>query len=87
MAARTTKIRHDENTRAKIQVAAIINRFQDCVDGKVELTTQQVSCGKSLLDKRLPNLQATEMKHDVADGLADLMREVDGRGRGLPDRR
>lgn len=60
MAARTRKIRHDDETRAKIKAAQIINRFQSCINGEIDLTAQQVSCGKALLDKVLPNLQAVE---------------------------
>lgn len=65
MAARTRKIRHDDETRAKIQAAQIINRFQKCLMGEIELSSQQVSCGKSLLDKVLPNLQATELSGEM----------------------
>lgn len=65
MAARTRKIRHDDETRAKIQAGVIINRFQKCVMGEIELTSQQVSCGKALLDKVLPNLQATELSGEM----------------------
>lgn len=61
MAARTTKIRHDDETRMKIKAAMIINRFQDCVEGKVTLDAQQVSCGKALLNKILPDLSNTEL--------------------------
>ena len=61
MAARTKKIRHDADTRSKIQAAQIINRFQSCLEGKIELDAQQVSCGKALLNKILPDLKATEL--------------------------
>ena len=64
MAARTTKIRHDDETRAKIQAAQIINRFMDCLNGKVTLDAQQVSCGKTLLNKVLPDLQSTTIGGD-----------------------
>ena len=60
MAARTVKIRHDAETRAKIQAAQIINRFMACLNGEIELTPQQVSCGKTLLAKVLPDLSAVE---------------------------
>lgn len=66
MPARTVKIRHDDETRAKIQAAQIINRLQGCVMGTVELTSTQVSAAKTLLDKILPNLQATELSGEVA---------------------
>ena len=42
MAARR-KIRHDEQTRAKIQAALIIRRLMDNIMGKVELNAVQVS--------------------------------------------
>jgi hypothetical protein len=65
MAARTVKIRHDDETRAKIQAAHIIRRFQECLDGTIELTPVQVSCGKTLLDRVLPVLQAVDHSGDV----------------------
>lgn len=61
MAARTRKIRHDDNTRAKIKASMIINRLTDCLNGKVALDAQQVSCGKTLLNKVLPDLSAVEL--------------------------
>lgn len=65
MAARNRKIRHDDETRAKIQAALIIKRLQDHVLGTVELQPSQVSSAKVLLDKVLPNLQATELSGAV----------------------
>lgn len=64
MPARTNKIRHDDETRKKIQAAQIINRFQKCIDGEVTLDAQQVSCGKALLNKILPDLKAIELSGD-----------------------
>ena len=84
MAARTRKIRHDGETRAKIQATLIIGRFQDCVEGKIELSAAQVSCGKVLLDKSLPNLQSTDNTntHEVGDTLAQIiMSRVNGKTR------
>lgn len=62
MAARTRKIRHDDDTRAKIQAAQIINRFHKCLMGEVVLDAQQVSCGKALLNKVLPDLASTTLE-------------------------
>ena len=62
MAARTRKILHDDETRAKIQAAQIINRFQDCLNGNITLDAQQVSVGKALLNKVLPDLSATTLQ-------------------------
>lgn len=66
MAARSRKIRHDDETRAKIQAAQIINRFTQCLMGEVTLDAQQVSCGKALLAKILPDLQAVDHSGDVS---------------------
>lgn len=65
MAARTNKIRHDEQTRAKIQAAQIINRFHKCLMGEVMLDAQQVSVGKALLNKVLPDLSSVAMDANV----------------------
>lgn len=65
MAARKSKIRHDDETRAKIQAAQIINRLHACVMGKVELSPAQVSSAKTLLAKVLPDLQAVELNAQV----------------------
>lgn len=62
--ARSRKIMHDEDTRQRIQAALIINRLTDCLNGKVELSAQQVTCGKTLLAKVLPDLQSTTLKGD-----------------------
>jgi hypothetical protein len=56
MAPRAVKIRHDEQTRAKIQSAQIINRLQGYVMGKHTLDPGQVSAGLGLLRKTIPDL-------------------------------
>jgi hypothetical protein len=61
MPARTKKIRHDEDTRSKIQAAQIINRLNDHINGKVSLDVSQVSAAKVLLNKVLPDLKAVEL--------------------------
>lgn len=65
MAARTKKIRHDEETRAKIQAAQIINRLMSGFNGKVELSQTQVSIGLGLLRKVLPDLSAADVNSVV----------------------
>lgn len=64
MAARTRKIRHDENTRAKIQTSQLINRLQDHIDGKVELETSQVRGIEILLKKTLPDMSSIDQTID-----------------------
>lgn len=60
MAARLNN-RHQDMVRAKIQASQIINRLQKHVDGEAEMTPTQIQASKILLDKSLPNLQATEI--------------------------
>lgn len=61
MAARTRKIRHDDETRAKIKTSQLINRLTAHVLNDVELTSTQVRAAEILLSKTLPNLQATTL--------------------------
>lgn len=68
MAARTKRIKHDDETRAKIQAAQIINRMMDCINGKITLDAQQVSCSKALLNKVLPDLSAVQVGGEGKDG-------------------
>lgn len=77
MPARVNKIRHDDETRAKIQAAQIINRFMDCINGKVELSPAQVSAGKTLLSKVLPDLSSIQMDATVAVSHEDMLSELE----------
>ena len=74
MAARLTKIRHDDNTRAKIQAALIIKRLHGCVMGEITLDAQQVSCAKALLNKVLPDLSAITLQGDSENPLEMVTR-------------
>lgn len=65
MAARARKIRHDEETRAKIQTSQLINRLSDHVFGKVDLTPAQVRSAEILLKKTIPDLSSTENHTEV----------------------
>lgn len=65
MPPRINKIRHDENTRLKIKVAHLINRFQSHFDGELELSPTQIQAGKILLDRALPVLQSVEVSGEV----------------------
>lgn len=60
MPARTTKIRHDDKTRLKIQTSQLINRLNDHALGTVELSPTQVKSIEILLRKTLPDLSAVE---------------------------
>jgi hypothetical protein len=65
MAARTTKIKHDDQTRAKIKSAQIINRLMGHINGEVELSATQVSAGLGLLRKTIPDLSQAEIKSET----------------------
>ena len=65
MAARSRKIRHDDETRAKIQTSQLINRLSDHVLGKLELSPTQVRAAEILLKKTIPDLSSAENKTEV----------------------
>jgi hypothetical protein len=60
MAARTRRIRHDDETRARIQAGVLINRLHRHVMGEIEMTPTQVQAATVLLKKTLPDLAQTE---------------------------
>ena len=64
MAARIKKIRHDEDTRKKIQAAQLINRLTGHAVGEVELSPTQVRAIEILLRKILPDLSDVRMEVD-----------------------
>lgn len=65
MAARIRKIRHDDETRAKIKTSQLINRLSKHVFGEVELTPTQVRCAEILLKKTIPDLSSVEHSGQV----------------------
>lgn len=67
MAARTRRISHDENTRAKIQTSQIVNRLTKHVFGELDLTATQIAAALGLLKKSLPDLQSIEMTAEVTE--------------------
>lgn len=69
MAARTKKIRHDDETRAKIQTSQLINRLSDHVFGKIELSSTQVRSAEILLKKTIPDLSSTESSVEHSGGI------------------
>src|SRR5258708_27115820 len=62
MAARRVKIRHDEETRAKIKTSQLINRLSDHALGKIDLLPTQVRAIQILLRKTLPDLATIELR-------------------------
>lgn len=66
MAARL-KARHQDDIRAKIKISQIINRLQDNLDGKIELSNGQIKSAQILLDKTMSNAP-TQNEHSGPDG-------------------
>lgn len=68
MAARTVKIRHDDETRSKIKTSQLLNRLNDHVFGKggeaVEISQTQLKAIEILLRKSLPDLSSIELTGD-----------------------
>ncbi len=76
MAARTNKIRHDDNTRAKIQAAQIINRLHGCVMGEIEMAPHQVTAALGLLKKTLPDLGAVSVNTTTTKSHEEWLDEL-----------
>jgi hypothetical protein len=66
MAARSRKIRHTDEVRAKIQTSQLINRLTDHAFSKIELEPSQVKSIEILLRKTLPDLSATDHSGEIA---------------------
>lgn len=59
MAARKSRFLSDEH-RKKIQASMLINRLQDFVNSKVEMSPAQVTAALGLLKKALPDLSSVD---------------------------
>lgn len=76
MAARTIRVRHQDDIRNKIRASQIVNRLENHVFGDVELTSTQVSAALGLLKKIVPDLAATELTGDLKVGLTQLIENL-----------
>jgi hypothetical protein len=65
MAARKNKIRHDDETRAKIKASQLVNRLTDHALGNCEMSSTQVTAALGLLKKALPDLSSAEVKNET----------------------
>lgn len=72
MAARTRKIRHDDETRLKIKTSQLINRLKDHALGKVELSSTQVRSIEILLKKTLPDLSAIDHSGEISTSKREM---------------
>ena len=75
MATRLTK-RQTDSCRDKIQASMLINRLQDHIAGKIDLSSSQVRGIEILLNKSLPSLQATELDATVNTSDAASMTDA-----------
>lgn len=68
---RSPGYRHNEETRAKIKAAQIINRLESHVFASTPIMdASQVNAAKALLNKVLPDLSATTLSGDPDAPLA-----------------
>lgn len=65
MAARTRKIKHDADTRSRIQSSQLINFLQDHVLKGRDAQKTQITAALGLLKKTLPDLQSIEGAMDM----------------------
>lgn len=75
MAARVNKIRHDEETRAKIKTSQLINRLEGHVLNDVDMKPTQVQAALGLLKKTIPDLSQSDVNHTVKRDAIDYSRE------------
>lgn len=59
------RLYHPDEVRTKIQTSQLLNRLNDFVNGKVELTPHQVTAALGLIRKTLPDLAAMEHSGEV----------------------
>lgn len=74
MAARIRKIRHDEETRSKIQASQLLNRLHDHVFSGAEMSQTQMKAAEILLRKSLPDLSALTVGGDEGSPLEVINR-------------
>src|SRR5580765_4270725 len=72
MAARNLKIRHDEETRAKIKTSQLLNRLQDHAFDKCDMSATQIRAAEICLRKTIPDLTATEIQADIVHRFAEV---------------
>lgn len=58
--------------RDRIQVAMIINRLQDHIEEKCEMTSTQIKAADILLKKRLPDMKAVEHSGEMTNNVTYL---------------
>jgi len=69
MAARIKRLRHDEETRARIKTSQLINRLTGHAFGEFVLESTQVKAIEILLRKTLPDLASVQVSGDEENPL------------------
>lgn len=78
MAARTMRIMHQDDVRAKIQTSQLVKRLEDHALGLLDLTTTQIKAIEVLIRKTLPDLQSVEHSGGVTINHEDALDALDG---------
>ncbi len=63
-------------TREKIRASMLINRLQDHVLGKCDMTPSQVAAAAKLLRKSLPDLKPVKVESEAPPSYVDAIREA-----------
>lgn len=79
MAARTRRTELSDAWRQKIRTSMLINRLQNHVLGRIQMTSTQIRAAEILFRKTLPDLTSVEHSGEVKLGLVELLRSI-GRG-------
>mgnify|MGYP001580769232 CR=1 FL=1 len=61
MAARSRKLSLTDGWKAKIRASMLVNRLQNHVAGRIEMSNSQVRAAQVLLSKVVPDLARTEV--------------------------
>lgn len=69
------KLTHDMRTREKIRTSQLINRLENHVLGKIELSATQVTAALGLMKKTLPDLTAVEHSGEIATNNASELSD------------
>lgn len=80
MPKRINKIRHDSETRAKIQASQLINRLTDHALGNLKkpMDASQVTAAIGLLKKAIPDLSAQDINANIKGNVSLLVQTSDG---------
>lgn len=73
MAARKTKIKHDDRTRDRIRASQLLNRLTSFANAEIEMSQAQVNAARIVIGKAIPDLKALEIS---GPGGGDLVLQL-----------